>query len=255
MSEGPNPITPASRPGAPEPSLSRELTEKHRQLQQTLAEFESFAQTLAHDLRAPLRAVNTFTTIVLEDYGATLDDEAKDLLQKVLAAAVRMDALVQNVLAFSRVSRAPTELMPVDLEKLARELSAGPTFRSEAAELQIRRPLLPMRGHEPFVRLCLAQLLDNAVKFVAPGVRPRICLSSQPNGNQVRLWVQDNGIGIAGKEQGRVFEPFQRLSSEYDGNGLGLAVVRRAAERMGGSVGVESEPGKGSRFWLELPKA
>ena len=213
-------------------------------------------------MRAPLRAIKTLTHIVLEDHGAILPPEAGDLLNKVVAAA-RMDKLMGDVLAFSRVSRQPISLRPVNLQELIQNLLAErPELQPPRAEITVEDPLLPVLGHEASLNQCLANLLGNAVKFVPPGVKPKVRVRtelvepSEPGiaaRPRVRLWVEDNGIGISPEGQQKVFELFVRLTGDYEGTGLGLAIVKKAAERMGGRAGVESEPGKGSRFWLELP--
>jgi signal transduction histidine kinase len=124
-------------------------------------------------------------------------------------------------------------------------------------EIMLKTPLLPVLGHEASLTQCLTNLLSNAVKFVAHGVKPQVLVRTELLNDTVRLWVQDNGLGIPRQAQAKIFEIFQRLhkESEYEGTGIGLAIVRKAVERMGGRVGVESEPGKGSRFWLELKSA
>jgi len=113
-----------------------------------------------------------------------------------------------------------------------------------------------MRGHEASLTQCLTNLLDNAVKFVPQGVKARVRVYSEPRDTQVRLWIEDNGIGIEAAAKSQLFQMFQRVhqTGDYSGTGIGLAIVRKAAERMDGSVGIESELGKGSRFWLQLPR-
>ena len=114
---------------------------------------------------------------------------------------------------------------------------------------------MPVAGHEASLSQCFSSLLDNAVKFVKPGERARVRVWSERNDGMVRVNVEDNGIGIGSEHYGRIFDMFQRLhpAGVYEGNGIGLTIVRQAVERMGGTVGVESSPGKGSRFWVELP--
>ncbi|HWX22450.1 MAG TPA: PAS domain S-box protein [Candidatus Binatia bacterium] len=271
-------------------NLKNEVARRTAQLRETISELEAFSYSLSHDMRAPLRAISTLTNIVLEDHSAVLPAEASDLLNKVVAAASRMDRLMQDVLAFSRISRQHLEFNPVDVRKLLRELIAErPELQQPRAEITLADPLLPMLGHEASLTQCLTNLLSNAIKFVGPGIKPRIRIwteqvqsskpevqthepstafdvphSQEPSGPSlatrhtspaVRLWVEDNGIGISPEAQKKVFELFTRLSSDYEGTGLGLAIIKKAAERMGGRAGVDSEPGKGSRFWLELPGA
>ena len=131
-----------------------------------------------------------------------------------------------------------------------------PEFQPPKADIQIQSPLLPVRGHQALLTQCITNFLDNAVKFVGRGKQPRLIVKSEAVGDDVRLWFEDNGIGIAQHMQERLFGIFQQLNrpGTYPGTGIGLAIVRKAAERMKGRVGVESEPGKGSRFWLQLPR-
>lgn len=234
--------------------LEHSVAQRTAQLRESIAELEAFSYSLSHDLRAPLRAINTFTHVVLEDYGAELNPQAKDLLKKVLSAAQRMDRLMQDVLAFSRVSRQHIELHPVDVDKLVRDALSRPELQTPGAEITVAGPLQPMMGHSPSLSQCVTNLVGNAMKFVAPGANPRVRISSEVLGERVRLWIEDNGIGIEPADQARIFDIFQRLRSDYEGTGIGLAIVKKAAERMGGTVGVMSELGKGSRFWLELAR-
>src|SRR5581483_5383256 len=170
----------------------------------------------------------------------------------------RLDTLVQDVLKYSRISRTEVDLQPVQLERLVREMIAEyPLFRPPNAEIEINAPLLPVRGHEGFLTQCISNILNNAIKFVPPGTQPHISISTKAVGSSVQLSFADNGIGIAPKDHRRIFGIFQRVHGprHFEGTGIGLAIVHRAAERMGGQVGVKSTPGKGSRFWLQLPRA
>lgn len=242
------------------------VAERTAQLQASIGELEAFAYSLAHDLRAPVRAIHGFTQIVLEMPPDQVGPPAVELLQRVVTAAIRMDGLIHDVLNLSNVIRQPITLSRVNVDALVRSLvHERPELSPPRAEITIAEPLLPVLAHEAMLGQCLANLLSNAVKFVEPGTVPRVSVRTEERRDttapsarpRVRIWVEDHGIGIPAEAQDRIFEIFQRLHSagKYEGSGIGLAIVRKAVERMGGRVGVESESMKGSRFWLELPGA
>lgn len=236
--------------------LERKVAERTARLQEVVSELEAFSYSLSHDLRAPLRAIQGFTEIVLTEHLQEMP-EAADYLRRVVNAAARMDRLIQDVLAFARVSRQEIHVSPLDVEKLVRDLvEERPELHPPRAEVVIASPLLPVIGHDASLTQCLTNLLDNAVKFVPPGTMPRVDVSTYARDGYVRINVRDNGIGIDPEGQRRLFTVFQRLANahNYQGTGIGLAIVRKAAERMGGRVGVDSAPGAGSTFWVELPK-
>jgi signal transduction histidine kinase len=239
-------------------NLEKAVAERTAELRETVGELEAFSYSLSHDMRAPLRAIRNFTQIVLEDSGDAIGAAGTAYLGRVLSAGARLDRLIQDVLAFTRVSRKDIPPSRVETEKLVFEIiKDAPELQPPQAEVTVSSPLLPMLGHEASLTQCLSNLLGNAVKFVAPGVKPRVRIWTEARGDRVRLWVEDNGIGISRESQPKLFQIFKRLNSptEYEGTGMGLAIVRRAVGRMGGEVGIESEPGSGSRFWLELKAA
>jgi PAS domain S-box-containing protein len=238
--------------------LEQVVEERTAELRRTVSELEAFCYSLSHDMRGPLRAIQSYIQIVLQRCQAQIGSPEKEFMQKSISAAHRMDQLIQDVLAFSRLSRQEVTIHAMDVDRLAREIiHERPEFQPPHAEVRVEGPLLPMLGHEALLTQCLTNLLGNAVKFVARGVKPQVRIYSQVAGDKVRLWVEDNGIGIEKGAQQKLFGLFQRLhrDTEYEGTGVGLAIVRRAAERMGGQVGVESEPGRGSRLWVELRRA
>lgn len=238
--------------------LERRVAERTAELRDANTELEDFAYSVAHDLRAPLRGMQGFAKALLEDYGAQLDETGRDYARRVVAAAARLDRLIQDLLAYSRLSRDDLHLEPVDLDKVVRDVIAGmdEELRARRARVELRSPLPSVTAHRATLDQVIWNLLDNAVKFVAPGVQPCVLIWPERRDNRVRLWVQDNGIGIAQQHHARIFHVFERLhgTEAYPGTGIGLAVVRKAMERMGGVAGVESELGRGSRFWIELPE-
>jgi PAS domain S-box-containing protein len=237
--------------------MERRVDERTRELKSTVAELESFSYSLTHDLRAPLRAVQSYIEIFIEEYGEKIDDDGIVMLKKSIGASKRMDRMVLDLLTFTRLAHEAMPVEPSDIEALIALICQDrPDLRAPRAELTIESPLPKVMGNQASLVQCLANLLDNAVKFVAPGVKPKVRVYAETANGMVRLTVADNGIGIGAPDQAKLFRMFHRLhGSEYVGTGIGLAIVRKAAERMGGSAGVDSERGSGSRFWLLLPEA
>jgi PAS domain S-box-containing protein len=238
--------------------LEQAVAARTAALRGTIAELEGVSYSLSHDMRAPLRTIRSFTEIVLAEAGAKLDAEQAELLRKTISAAGRLDRLIQDVLTYSRVSRETVSLDKVDIELLLRQIiDERPELQLPNAEIIIASKLKPVRGHEAYLTQCITNLLDNAVKFVPSGRQPRVRIWNETHDGQVRIYFEDNGIGIPKEAQNRIFGIFERMHSDkiYPGTGIGLAIVRKAVERMNGSLGVESAPGQGSRFWVQLPSA
>lgn len=240
-------------------SLERRVAERTRELESVVAQLESFSYSISHDLRGPLRAMEGFSTLLLENHSGQLDASGRHYLERISAAARRMDRLVQDVLALSRVQRARLQVHAVDLNRLIPELvDQYHHLHDGAARIEIERPLLPVQAHEPSLVQCLSNLLANAVKFAREGVQPVITIATAKVGESfVRIWVRDNGVGIRPEDRERIFRMFEQVLTPRSagGSGIGLAIVKAAVERMGGSVGVESEPGVGSSFYLQLAAA
>jgi PAS domain S-box-containing protein len=238
--------------------LETRIAERTEELRSKVSELEAFSYSLSHDMRAPLRAMQGYSQILMETAGPTLSLEASDYLRRIMRSAERLDALIQDVLTYSRVARAPVELKPINLERMAETvISDHPALQAGRAEVVVERPLHNVLANEAFMSQCLTNLLANAAKFVAPGQMPRVRLRTESRGKEVQLWVEDNGIGIAPEDQARIFGIFQRVHAgpSYEGTGIGLAIVQKAVQRMGGRVGVQSAPGQGSKFWLQLASA
>lgn len=234
--------------------LEKAVAERTTSLREAVAQMEEFSYTVSHDLRAPLRGMQTYSDALLEDFGTSLPTEARHYLDRIAANAKRLDSMISDVLTFSRIARAELILERVALENLVRRIvEQYPGMQSPMAQIEIE-PLSDVLGHEPSLTQAISNLLTNAIKFVPPSVTPRVRIWSERNNGHVRVWVEDNGIGIEPKYHHRLFNMFERVHPDlkYEGSGVGLAIVRKATERMGGKVGIESDGTNGSRFWLEV---
>jgi signal transduction histidine kinase len=227
------------------------------QLQESNKALEAFAYTVSHDLRAPLRAMQGFAKALQEDYGEQLPPPAKNYTKRIVAAAERMDALIQDLLAYARLSRSDIaiERVPLDLAVETALQRMSESIVARGAVVEVVPPLPEVRAHRPTLQQCLINLISNALKFTPDGAAPRITLRAEKRAGSARLWIEDTGIGIAPEHHERIFNVFERLhgAETYPGTGIGLAIVKKGIERMDGQVGVASCPDQGSCFWIELP--
>jgi signal transduction histidine kinase len=234
--------------------LELSVRERTARLQEAVSELEHFSYTLAHDLRAPLRAIRGYGELLLAQC-AGLGPDHRQFLERSNLAAERMDQLIVDVLNYNKLVRQNFALAPVDCAALLQQLiESYPQFQDARASISIDGTIPRVLGNPALLTQCFSNLLNNALKFVPPGQTPAVCIFAQDQDRRVRIWFQDNGIGIAEESQGKIFQMFQQLNPDYEGTGIGLALVKKAVERMRGAVGVESQLGKGSRFWLELNK-
>jgi len=239
--------------------LEQRVRLRTAELEERNAELEAFAYSISHDLRAPLRAMQGFSLALLEDYGDRLDEAGRRYAQRVITAARTMDRLIDDLLAYSRLARAELRLVPLDLGRLVRSSleQLDGEMQGRAPRVTVAEPLPAVVGHGATLVQVFVNLVANAIKFVPADRVPEVVVRAEPLGGRVRVWVEDNGIGIAAEHHERIFRVFERLhrAEDYPGTGIGLAIVRKGVERMGGRVGVESALGSGSRFWIELPGA
>ncbi|HTY05423.1 MAG TPA: ATP-binding protein [Gemmatimonadales bacterium] len=239
--------------------LERRVTVRTTQLQERNEELESFAYSISHDLRAPLRAMDGFSQALLDEYGSQLDATGRQYAERVQAGARRMDLLIRDLLAYSRMTRADIQIVPVPLEPVVKGAVAQveEDARGRGARIRVDDALPWVMGHEATLTQVLMNLLANGLKFVPADRVPELRIRTEARDGLIRIWILDNGIGIAPEHHDRIFRVFERLhrQDEYPGTGIGLAIVRKGVERMGGRVGLESEPERGSSFWVELPRA
>jgi signal transduction histidine kinase len=237
-----------------------ELQEQAAELQASNEALETFAHTISHDIRAPLRSIRAFSEILEEDFVAQLPPDARHYTSRISAAAHRLEELVENLLAYTRLGRRAIPPESVSLDRVVKSALShlGPDIRQAQASVTVSNsPLGNVIGHADTIELMIANVVSNAIKFIRAGVLPEIVIASTATDGFVRLSVRDNGIGVSDADQVTVFQPFERLHSnqDYPGTGLGLALVARGAERMGGRCGVISSGVEGSEFWVELPAA
>jgi signal transduction histidine kinase len=204
-------------------------------------------------MRAPLRAMQGYSQM-LQAQEVNLSSRARDFLRRIMESSQRMDLLITDALSYARIVREELHLEPVDPEKLLNEmLESYPELQPHRAEVQIQGPIPAVQGNRAALTQCFSNLLGNAIKFVQPGQKPVVRVWAETVRNFLRIWFEENGIGIAPDQHEKIFKMFQRVSADYEGTGIGLTLVRKVVERMKGRVGVESTLGQGSRFWVELP--
>jgi signal transduction histidine kinase len=238
-------------------SLEQRVIERTAELLEVNAELETFSYSVSHDLRAPLRAIESFAQILCDDYKQHLPPEAQGHLERIERNVRRMDRLMQDVLAFSRIARSEITIAPLNLDDLLDEVVEQSAELSALADrLTIQRPLGAVLAHGPALAQSFSNLLQNAVKFAKSGEPARIEVFTEPRDSRLRIFVRDYGVGIESAYQSRIFGLFERASpASIPGTGVGLAIVKKAVERMDGTVGVQSERGRGACFWIELPAA
>ncbi|MGP1386195.1 MAG: sensor histidine kinase [Thainema sp.] len=240
-------------------TLEARVQERTAQLQAANQELEAFTYTVSHDLGSPLRAIQGYARILLDEVGETLDGRHLDVLQRIATNARHLAIFMSDLLSYSRFRQIEIELASISLSEVWTEVLTRlePEIQARQAQIQLQEPLPTVQANRPVLIQVLTNLLANAIKFVAEGVQPQVQVWAEPHDRYIRLWIEDNGIGIAPDQQEQIFRPFTRLHSEedYPGTGIGLATARKGVERMGGQMGVESQAGQCSRFWITLPTA
>jgi light-regulated signal transduction histidine kinase (bacteriophytochrome) len=238
-------------------SLERSLRERTMQLFLANREFEAFTYSVAHDLRAPLRGMNGFSKILLDEHGAALNEDARDCLRRIQGNAVVMAELIDGLLALARVTRGALEPVAVDLSGLARAAAAEhATEEPERAVQVVVQKGLRARVDRALGRMLLNNLLDNAWKFTRKAPSARVEMGCLEQRGELVYFVRDNGVGFNMAYANKLFVPFQRLHAprEFPGTGVGLAACYRIVSRHGGRMWAEGKEGEGAAFFFTLPE-
>ncbi len=236
----------------------RERKEREDELKRSNEELEQFAYVASHDLQEPLRKVASYTQLLQRKYEGQLDADADEFIGYAVSGAKRMQKLITDILDYSRVGQRPVEVEQVDLGELMEGVREDLHLRIAESKAQLIWKDLPMiRTDGALLQQVLYNVVGNGLKFQKPRAKPRVEVSAEVEGDRTTIWVRDNGIGIAKEHHERVFAVFKRLhrADDYAGTGIGLALCRKIIERLGGTITLDSAPGKGSTFIIELPGA
>jgi PAS domain S-box-containing protein len=238
-------------------ALEARVQERTQQLEQANRELEAFSYSISHDLRAPVRAINGFAQIIHEDHGHQLDGEVARLFKVIATSARRMGELIDDLLAFSQLTVRELERLPVDMTALAQAVLAEQLRDRREGQASIRLTDLPAaEGDESMLRQVLTNLISNALKFSRQAAAPSVEIGARREGEETIYFVRDNGVGFDMKYAPKLFKVFQRLhnTDQFEGTGVGLAIVQRIIQRHGGQIWAESQPGEGAAFFFSLPQ-
>lgn len=237
-----------------EQELEKRVEMRTRQLTTANGELEAFTYSASHDLRAPLRGLDGFAQVLLDDYGEQLDENGLHYVKRIRAAAQRMGELIDCLLLLSQVTREKLRWETVDMTRLAQSVVQELRERSPEREISVDiAPDLVARGDEQLLRVVLENLIGNSWKFTIPRHQPIIEVGAQKQGEETIYFVQDNGVGFDMNYSDKLFTPFQRLHSDrFEGSGIGLATVQRIIQRHDGRIWAEGEPTKGASFYFAL---
>jgi len=246
---------------APDPAivqLQKRVAELTKQLEAAVRDLESFSYSVSHDLRAPLRAIDNFSSILHKEYADKLDPEGRRLIAVVRKNAGRMGMLIKDILAFAHAGDRELILADIDLEALSRDVlqELTPSFAGRRVSVQMH-DLPHIRADTAAIRKVLFNLLANAIKFTRPRELAQIEIRATVTGNESICSVADNGVGFEPEYGHRLFGIFQRLhdAEEFEGSGVGLGIVKRIIDKHGGRVWAEGSPGVGATFYFSLPGA
>jgi PAS domain S-box-containing protein len=236
--------------------LDQRVIERTANLEAANKELEAFSYSVSHDLRAPLRSVHGFTKILLEDYESTLDEEGKRICGIISSSATKMGELIDDLLSFSRIGRSSLNPSEIDMKKMSRVIFEGITTPTERKRIKLKIGKLPKAyGDVTLIGQVWTNLISNAIKYTSKNEVPEINIGSKVEGKILTYFIKDNGVGFDMQYVHKLFGVFQRLHSEaeFEGNGVGLAIIQRIIFKHGGKVWAEGEVGKGATFYFSLP--
>lgn len=239
--------------------LEKLVTDRTIELEDTVRSSEALNYSIAHDLRAPLRAMMGFADTLLDEYASKLDDPGQEYARRISDAAKRMDNLINSLLAYGRLNYEELSFGFINtgemLETLLNDFQSE--IKSARARIILTQPFPKVWANSNLLKKVFTELIENSLKFRSPERRLRIEIWAEEQEAKNLIWIRDNGIGIAPEHHERIFRVLESLHArnKYSGTGIGLAIVRRAIERMDGTIGLKSAPDEGSCFWIELPKA
>ncbi|MBA4145199.1 MAG: hypothetical protein C0523_05510 [Cytophaga sp.] len=233
----------------------RLLKETEKRLSESNEEMKAFTYTVSHDLRTPLRSINSYASILLQDHTSQLDEEARQMCGRMSSEAKRMGNLIDDLLTFTRLNQSPLKIVPIDMTQLASQVFRKISAPLEPSKIDFKTAALPAINGDPFmIELVWQNLIDNAIKFSSMRAHPVIEIGSENRGNKDVYFIRDNGAGFDMKYVHKLFGVFERLYGlhEFDGTGVGLAIIKRIVERHGGRIWAEGEPGKGATFYFTI---
>lgn len=242
--------------------LEQLVRQRTARLDDALAELEHMAYNMIHEMRAPLRAMNGYAELLLAGGRRNFTLEQQEFAGRIILSATRMDELLTDAIQYSKAVRHKMRLRPVDPESVIRDVIARETqLQTLKATIHLQSPFPNILANKPALGQCFLELLGNALKFAKPGAATQVIFRAEridpPRAleRRIRIWIEDNGIGIDEATLPNIFNMFYQGQNGCGGTGIGLALVRKLAERMGGCIGVESVCGQGSRFWIEFRAA
>jgi signal transduction histidine kinase len=239
-------------------ALEEKVEARTTKLREAVGELEHMSYSMIHDMRAPLRAMQSYSQLLESECEDCRHPPGSDYVHRISASAERLDHLLTDALNYNQLVRENSPITNVDLGCLLRGMIGSyPNLQSETADIKLEFDELMVLGNEALLTQAFGNILDNAIKFVAPGVKPHVRLWAGPSKSDEQpataVFIEDNGIGIEKDAQERIFDMFQRnhTGNEYPGTGIGLTIVRKSLERMNGQISLESHPGKGTRFCVK----